>query len=159
MGRPRGSVQMKMCLISIHTLPLVAISHPQTKFQLDWMSFKNRYGSPPRIPPDENFWNFTFNSFIRNHYQPLYQISAFYDNFEILVRNTPPTLMTPTGPKLFWSNPSSNSVVALPRYMSVPNLVQIGQLVRELSKDRRTDRRTDGRTWRLHKPWFGLKMK
>jgi len=150
-----GSFQMKIFQIPMYTLPLRAIRKLNAKFQHDMMILKNQYGSPNRTLPYENFTNLSSYSSFRTHLLPLHQISAFYENFEILVHNTPPTQTTPTGqPVDQWRFcPSSNSVPNFVQYASRKNFKSIGQLVPELPKDRQTD----GRTWQLHKPWFGLK--
>ena len=142
MGHPIGSLQIKILPISSHIPSLKPISNLSTKFQFDMMVLKNRYGSPHRVTLDENFSNLKLFFSIRSHQQPLYQISAFYDNFEILVHNTPPTPMTPTGQPLDRFGPSSNSFPNFVQYAYGKNFKSIGQLVREISKDRRTDRRT-----------------
>ena len=142
MGHPVGYLRLKKFSISLQILSLAAISILRTKFQLDWMILKNQYGSPRRVSPDQNFTNFTSHSSIRTPYQAMCQISAFYYNFEILVHNTPPTYLTPTGQPVDRFHPSSNSVPNFVQYAYGKNFKSIGQPVRELSKDRQTDRRT-----------------
>ncbi|OXA54408.1 O-antigen biosynthesis glycosyltransferase WbnK [Folsomia candida] len=89
MDHPIGSLQIKILPISSHILSLKPISNLSTKFQLDMMVLKNRYGSPDRVTQDENFSNW----------------------------NTPPTPMTPTGQPLDRSRPSSNSFPNFVQYV------------------------------------------
>ena len=144
MGHPIGSLQIKILQMSFHILPLRPTRNLCIKFQLDMTILKNRYGSPSRVPQDENFSNLKSFLSIRRHQQPLYQISAFYDNFEILVHNTPPTQMTPTAQPLDRFRPSSNSFPNFVQYAYGKNFKSIGSSVLALSC--RTDRQTDGRT-------------
>ena len=126
MGHAIGILCIKIFTISFHIFALGPNSILSTKFQLDWTILKNRYGSPHRVTPVKNFSTLTSHSFIRSYKELFYQISAFYDNFEILVHNTPPTYMTPTGHPLDRFRPSSNLTPHLPHTTCVPNFKSIG---------------------------------
>ena len=132
MGHPTGSLQSKISTQILHILRLHQNFDYHSKFQPSTTIFKNQCGSQIF-----NIWGHIM--IFRPH---LHQYATFHQlwNFEKISNlRVPPSLdksvgvfLTPTGPNLFRSNPSSNSVIALPIYEFPPNLVKIGQLVRKL---------------------------
>ena len=127
----------------MYILPWRAIRKPNAKFQNDITILKNQYGSPNKTPPDENFTNLRKYSSFRTHLLPLHQISAFYDNFEILVHNTHP-------PRWHLRVNQGTAFAHLrTRFLTLSNmhLVKISsQSANSFQSYRKTDGRTDGRT-------------